>query len=65
MLPLFHMLDTYEREIKGLMRGAKEMRCSNLTLITFSEDTWPEFALDRPEISKIKLIPAWKWLLET
>jgi predicted AAA+ superfamily ATPase len=51
--------DTKKREIKGLLKGSKELKCNNLIIIT--EDKEGE---ERIENKKIKYIPLWKWLLE-
>ncbi|MBI2676013.1 MAG: ATP-binding protein [Candidatus Aenigmarchaeota archaeon] len=52
-------LETRKRETKALLKASKELRCSNLIVIT--ED------LDRKERLKGKTIvyrPLWKWLLD-
>jgi hypothetical protein len=51
--------NTREREIKPLLKASKELKCNNLTIITWSED--------KEEVAKGKKIiqvPLWKWLLE-
>ncbi|MBI2449269.1 ATP-binding protein [Candidatus Pacearchaeota archaeon] len=51
--------DTKKREIRALTKASKELRCSNLLVIT--EDKEGEEKIDRV---KIKFIPLWRWLLE-
>ncbi len=50
--------ETRKREIKGLLKASKELKCNNLLIITWDEET---------EIKEsglvIKVIPLWKWLL--
>ena len=51
-------LETRERETKSLIRASKDLKCNNLTIITFdSEKT------ERIKGKEIKFIPLWKWLL--
>lgn len=47
-----------ERELKGIARAAKELRCSNLLVIT-----WDYGAQRTYKGKKIKFMPLWKWLL--
>jgi len=57
-------LETKEREIKGLLRASKELRCKNLLVIT--DDYEKEENIkdkDKNKSYKIKFIPLWKWLL--
>jgi len=49
---------TKEREIKSLIKGSKELNCSNLLLITWDYENEEEI-----KGKKIKIIPLWKWLL--
>jgi predicted AAA+ superfamily ATPase len=54
---------TKEREVIPLIKGIKELKCTNLTVITWDfeareEKTW--FG----KKGKIKFVPLWKWLLE-
>ena len=51
-------LETREREIRSLIRGSKQLECSNLTIITYDQEK--EEAVKE---KKIKFIPLWKWLL--
>jgi len=47
------------REIRGLMKAAKQLECNNLEIITWDhEDIWNINGL------KVKLTPLWKWLLK-
>ncbi len=48
-----------EREIKALLKASKELRCRNLTIIT-----WDYEAEEKIKGRKIKFVPLWKWLLE-
>lgn len=43
-----------EREIRGLLKASKELKCKNLIVITWDYEG---------EEKKIKYIPLWKWLL--
>ncbi len=52
-------LETKEREIKGLLKASKELKCSNLLIITDDEEKE-----EKINGKKIKHIPLWKWLLE-
>ena len=49
---------TKKREIEGLLEGSRDLKCSNLYIIT--EDFESE---QKIEGKKIKFIPLWKWLL--
>jgi len=51
--------NTKKREIKALLKASRELKCSNLIVIT--EDEEREEIINR---KKIKYIPLWKWLLE-
>jgi predicted AAA+ superfamily ATPase len=46
--------DIKEREIKALLKASEDLRCKNMTIITWDYEG---------EISKIKCLPLWKWLL--
>jgi predicted AAA+ superfamily ATPase len=48
-----------ERETKSLIKASKELRCKNLSIITW--DYEDEEIIDR---KTIKYIPIWKWLLK-
>jgi len=48
-----------KREIKSLIKAAKEFQCKNLQVIT-----WDYEKEELVERYKIKFIPLWKWLLE-
>jgi len=52
-------LETKEREIKGLIKASKELKCKDLVIINREKEG--EEILDNV---KIKFIPFWKWLLE-
>src|SRR3989344_3107137 len=47
-----------EREIKALLRAARELKCRNLLVIT-----WDYSSEEKIEGEKIKFIPLWTWLL--
>lgn len=51
--------DTRAREIDALLSASKELKCNNLSVITW--DTEKEEKINR---KKIKFVPLWKWLLE-
>ncbi|MEK6915785.1 MAG: ATP-binding protein [Nanoarchaeota archaeon] len=54
--------ETKKREIRALLKAAKELKCSNLLIITSnheSEEHVEWFDLK----GKIKFVPLWKWLL--
>jgi len=49
---------TREREIKALLKGAVELRCSQLKIIT------DDYEGEEPhQDRKITFLPLWKWLL--
>lgn len=48
-----------ERELKALLKASKELRCSNLLVIS-----WDYEAEERIKEKKIKFVPLWEWLLE-
>lgn len=50
--------ETKEREIKGLLKASKELKCKDLVVIT-----WDYEAEEKINRRKIKFIPLWKWLL--
>lgn len=52
-------LNVKEREIKSLIKSSKELKCSNLLIITGDFE-----GEDRIKGKKIKFLPLWKWLLE-
>ncbi len=52
-------LTTREREIKALLKASNELKCRDLTIITWDREE--EFETDN---RKIKFIPLWKWLLK-
>lgn len=51
--------NTKEREIKALLKASKELKCNNLSIIT-----WNEEGKEKINKKKIKIIPLWKFLLE-
>ncbi|MBI2507680.1 ATP-binding protein [Candidatus Woesearchaeota archaeon] len=52
-------IDTKKRELRALLKASKELKCSNLLVIT--EDKEGE---EKIKNKKIKYIPLWKWLLK-
>lgn len=48
-----------EREIKSLLKARKELRCSNLMIITWDYEQEEEI-----ENEQIMFVPLWKWLLQ-
>ncbi len=52
--------DTRVREIKGLLEASAVTKCDNLLIITKDEEN----TLKQGE-KEIRIVPAWKWLLET
>lgn len=60
----FKDLETKNREVKSLIKASKELKCNDLTIIT--EDYEKEESIELLGIKrKIKIIPAWKWLLRS
>lgn len=51
---------TREREIKGLLEAASVTGCENLVIITKDEEN--TFVREDKEV---KVMPAWKWLLQS
>ena len=49
---------TRKREIKALISGAKQLRCKELSILT-----WDEEVTEDVDGHKIDIIPIWKWLL--
>ncbi|MDP2951391.1 MAG: ATP-binding protein [bacterium] len=49
---------TKEREIKSLLKASEELKCNDLSIIT-----WDEEREEKIKGKKIKIIPLWKWLL--
>ena len=52
-------LITKEREVKALLKASKELKCNDLTIIT-----WDKEDLEKVKGKKITYIPLWKWLLQ-
>ncbi len=50
---------TKNRESRSLLKGSKELKCSNLSVITWDFESKEEI-----EEKKITFIPLWKWLLK-
>ncbi|WP_227805063.1 ATP-binding protein [Pyrococcus kukulkanii] len=45
----------YRREVEGLIKVGKKLKCNNLTLVT----------LERSEVDGVKVIPLWEFLLSS
>lgn len=52
--------NTKERELKALLRASEELKCNNMFVIT-----WDREKIEKYKNKKIKLLPLWKWLLES
>ena len=55
-------LETFNREIRGLLKSSNELKCNNLVVINKDKEEILEkewFGIKR----KIKFVPAWKWCL--
>ena len=50
--------NTRNRELKSLVKASKELKCSNLLVVTWDYEAVEEF-----KGKEIKFIPLWKWLL--
>jgi len=50
---------TWERELKGLVKASKELRCENLRIITWDREGKEEF-----KGMNVELIPLWKFLIK-
>ncbi len=50
--------ETRKREIKGLLKASKELKCNNLLIIS-----WDEEEEIKQDNKLIKVVPLWKWLL--
>ncbi len=55
----FEDSDTKKREFDSLIKASEELKCKNLLMITNEKED-----LKIINNKKIKIIPAWKWLLE-
>jgi predicted AAA+ superfamily ATPase len=53
---------TKEREVKGLLKGSRELRCDDLLVITWDYDGEEIFDFDNLK-RKIKFVSLWRWLL--
>lgn len=54
----YNLKDSFDRELRGIESAFSLLPVKTGTIITYSEE-------DEEEISgrKVKIIPAWKWLL--
>ena len=51
--------ETRKREIKGLIKASKELKCNNLLIIS-----WDEEDEIKEKGKNIKVVPLWRWLLK-
>ncbi|MBI3190846.1 ATP-binding protein [archaeon] len=51
--------DTKDREIGALLKAGKELKCNNMSVLT-----WDYEATETHKNKKIKFYPLWKWLLD-
>jgi predicted AAA+ superfamily ATPase len=51
--------DTKDRELKALHKSSEDLKCNDLTVITFNSE-----AVEDYKGKKIKVIPLYKWLLD-
>ncbi|RLI92202.1 MAG: AAA family ATPase, partial [Candidatus Altiarchaeales archaeon] len=49
-----------KREIKSLLKASEELKCKNLSVITWDYESEEEF-----KGREIKFVPLWRWLLLT
>lgn len=52
-------IKTRDREIKGLIKASKDLKCNDMLVITLEQE-----GEERYTSKRIKFIPLWKWLLE-
>ncbi|MCX6774112.1 MAG: ATP-binding protein [Candidatus Micrarchaeota archaeon] len=55
--------ETKEREVRALLKAGKELKCENLTVITYDyegEEEYEWFGIK----GRIRYIPLWKWILK-
>ena len=52
-------LESKKREISALIEASQELKCDNLTILT-----WDKEGEEKIKNKKIKFIPLWKWLIE-
>ncbi len=55
--------NTRQRELKSLVKASRELKCSNLLVITWDYEAEEEFK-GKGKGEEIKFVPLWKWLLE-
>jgi len=51
--------DVKKRELRSLVEAGKELRCENLLVITYDQESEEKFNGE-----KVKFLPIWKWLLQ-
>ncbi|MDO8805710.1 MAG: ATP-binding protein [Elusimicrobiota bacterium] len=51
--------DTAQREIGALLKASSDLRCKDLSIIT-----WDEEGVEKNSAKTIRLVPVWKWLLD-
>ena len=52
--------ETRKREVDGLVEAAESLKCEDLTIVTHDEET---VLKERGRV--IRVVPAWKWCLES
>ncbi|MBI4704713.1 MAG: ATP-binding protein [Deltaproteobacteria bacterium] len=55
---------THHREVRALVKTARDLRCSRLLLLTASARETTERVQWRGASAKIRLVPLWRWLLD-
>ena len=56
-------LETKKREVRSLLKAGKELKCTNLLVLTENYESIED--IEWFEIKgKVKFIPVWKWLVE-
>ncbi len=51
--------DTKKRELRGLIKASRELKCKNLLIITYDYE-----AEEKIKNKKVRYVPLWKWLLQ-
>jgi len=60
LIQVCHNMEDYNtrrREISGLLKASRELRCRRLTIITETEE-----GMEEHEGRKIRILPLWKWI---
>ncbi len=56
-------VDTFEREVRGMVQGAQILKCRNLLILSADEERRIEVEIGIHEKGTIHVLPVWKWLL--